>query len=320
MDFFKLDSNGERISLNGLTRNDTDKNIRKVFGSLDDFLLTSLSSQLDSLSFIREGSTKRKEILAKFLDLEIFEKKFKLAKEDASDMKGALKRLQDREYDVEIDHAERVHFEYEAALEEQKDACNQLKEEIEKLVLDIAEIDTKIESIPAEVIDIAQVRLDIKDKTAALSETQEQLVKDKDNLQEKKDLVAKIDKFLEEYDITDLSDKWDKATDLYEELQVFEREMLIIKKRIDTLNEPGFIKGCKCLHEAEKALAHWPKLEKSLEEKTQEHTAVDPDIVAESIRKYNALIEKKDETTRTITSTELEIARNKNTISKIGMN
>ena len=77
LDFFKIDMNGEKVSLNGLTRNDTDKNIRKVFGSLDDFLLTSLSSQLDSLSFIREGSTKRKEILAKFLDLEIFEKKFK---------------------------------------------------------------------------------------------------------------------------------------------------------------------------------------------------------------------------------------------------
>jgi len=103
LDFFKIDRKGEKISLNGLTRNDTDKNIRKVFGSLDDFLLTSLSSQLDSLSFIREGSTKRKEILAKFLDLEIFEKKFKLAKEDAADMKGTLKRLEGREYDAAIE-------------------------------------------------------------------------------------------------------------------------------------------------------------------------------------------------------------------------
>ena len=94
--------------------------------------------------------------------------------------------------------------------------------------------------------------------------------------------------------------------------------MHIIKKRIDTLDEPGFIKGCKCLHEAEKALANWPKLEKLLEEKTQERAALEPDIVIESIHKYNALIQKKDETTRLITATELQIARNKNTISKIG--
>jgi len=75
---------GEDMSLNGNTRNETDANIRKQFGSVDDFLLTSMASQLDSLAFIKEGSTKRKEILAKFLDLEIFEKKFKLAKEDGA--------------------------------------------------------------------------------------------------------------------------------------------------------------------------------------------------------------------------------------------
>ena len=66
---------GEIESLNGLDRNGTDKNIRKFFGTSEDFFLTSMASQLDSLSFIGEGSTKRKEILAKFLDLEIFERK-----------------------------------------------------------------------------------------------------------------------------------------------------------------------------------------------------------------------------------------------------
>ena len=84
VDFFKTNLLGEKEELNGLTRNDTDKKIRKVFGTMEDFLLTSMASQLGSLSFIGEGSTKRKEILAKFLDLEIFEKKFKMAKDDSS--------------------------------------------------------------------------------------------------------------------------------------------------------------------------------------------------------------------------------------------
>ena len=82
----------EDLSLNGTTRNETDANIRKQFGTIEDFLLTSMASQLDSLSFIKEGSTKRKEILAKFLDLEIFENKFKLAKDDSSDLKAVMRR------------------------------------------------------------------------------------------------------------------------------------------------------------------------------------------------------------------------------------
>ena len=71
VDFNIMDIATAKItSLNGLTRSDTDKNIIKYFGTIEDFLITSMSSQLGALVFINEGSTKRKEILAKFLDLE----------------------------------------------------------------------------------------------------------------------------------------------------------------------------------------------------------------------------------------------------------
>ena len=49
--------------------------------------MTSMSSQIDSLRFINEGSTKRKEALAKFLDLQFFEKKYKLIKDEAADLR-----------------------------------------------------------------------------------------------------------------------------------------------------------------------------------------------------------------------------------------
>jgi len=90
------------VSMNGNTRVETDQNIKKLFGTMDDFLLTSMSSQLDSLSFIREGSTKRKEILARFLDLELFDAKNKLAKEESAALKAIIKKLEVIDYDTEI--------------------------------------------------------------------------------------------------------------------------------------------------------------------------------------------------------------------------
>ena len=90
---------GTEQSLNGVTRIETDNNIRKFFGTIDDFLLTSMSSQLDSLSYLNEGSTKRKEILAKFLDLEFFDRKFKMCNEDSVDLKGAIKNLSGVNYE-----------------------------------------------------------------------------------------------------------------------------------------------------------------------------------------------------------------------------
>ena len=93
---------GETHSLNKTERGATDKAIKSVLGDYEDFLYTTMSSQSGAMVFINEGSTKRKEILAKFLDLEFFEKKFRLAKEDASDLRGQLKRFTDRDFDSEI--------------------------------------------------------------------------------------------------------------------------------------------------------------------------------------------------------------------------
>ena len=67
--------------------------------------MTSMASQLDSLTFINEGSTKRKEILAKFLDLEIFDRKFKMAKEECTDIRGALRRLEGVDFKDQIQEA-----------------------------------------------------------------------------------------------------------------------------------------------------------------------------------------------------------------------
>ena len=66
-----------------------------------------MSSQTGALQFISEGSTKRKEILAKFLDLEMLDQKFKLAKDDATDLRGALRRTEDVNYDDEIYETEK---------------------------------------------------------------------------------------------------------------------------------------------------------------------------------------------------------------------
>ena len=72
-------------SCNGDSK-DTEANIRKIFGNIEDFMITSMASQLDSLAFIKEGSTKRKNKLAKFLDLDIFEQKLNLPRKTLRDL------------------------------------------------------------------------------------------------------------------------------------------------------------------------------------------------------------------------------------------
>ena len=82
--------------------------------------MSSLSSQHGALTFIDEGSTRRKEIIAKFLDLELFERKFKLAKEDSVDLKGALKSLEDKNFDEEIEECTHKLVRYRQLAEQNK--------------------------------------------------------------------------------------------------------------------------------------------------------------------------------------------------------
>jgi DNA repair exonuclease SbcCD ATPase subunit/DNA repair exonuclease SbcCD nuclease subunit len=81
--FYKVDKEtGQLLEMNSVSRDDTDKEIRKLIGSPGDFLMTALSSQGGINKFIEEGSTQRKSILSRFLDLDIFEKLYGYAKED----------------------------------------------------------------------------------------------------------------------------------------------------------------------------------------------------------------------------------------------
>ena len=179
-----VDSSGEHRELNGLTKSGTDKNIAKYFGTIDDFLLTSMSSQTDSLTFIKEGSTRRKEILAKFLDLILFEKKFLLAKEEASELKALVRALEGRDYGNEIASCAADVCRNEQAMSSQHDDCDSLKKDISSLEEDISAVTAQIDSIPAEIIDAEKTK-------SLLKEVEEEVV----NLQETKDTTAKtIDK------------------------------------------------------------------------------------------------------------------------------
>jgi DNA repair exonuclease SbcCD nuclease subunit len=320
LDFFKIDRGGEKVSLNGLTRNDTDKNIRKVFGTIDDFLLTSLSSQLDSLAFIREGSTRRKEILAKFLDLEIFEKKFRLAKDDAANMRGALKRLEGRGYDVEIGEAEEEYTECESRLDDQEALCEVLKEDVRSLTSEKTEIESLISSIPTEIIDIVNVRSQIQSKTVEALSTAAQISEQEGELLEKQEFLEKLEGFLGKFDIDNLTEK-------EEDIKVLRKDLIELQSGLEQIEKKGELldgipcndsfPSCKFIRDAVVAVANKAEVINEIEEAKEQIESMHPDEVEDYISKYIAVDEKRRQTKDRISKLELNIERNKNTLQRL---
>ena len=233
----------EETSLNSLDRNGTDKAIRKIFGSLDDFLLTSMSSQMGAMTFINEGSTKRKEILAKFLDLDQFEKKFKLSKNDSIETRALLKKLEDNTFDEDITQLVGQLTDNEKDRAKQERKCEKLTTQLETISERVREIDGLFASAPVELINIGKETARL---AAAGQERSDYSLKAAQAKNQKKDVLeqAKILKgLLDKTNVTALKEKITECEGIQKELTSLEADINLRTTQKETYEKKVSILG-----------------------------------------------------------------------------
>lgn len=92
VNLWQLDHEGNPIvDMSGEQRRDSDKVLRGLIGTAEDFLLTSFASQGEMNNFIKEKASARKMFLSSFLDLGVFDEMFRKLKDDSYGLKGAMK-------------------------------------------------------------------------------------------------------------------------------------------------------------------------------------------------------------------------------------
>ena len=321
----------ENHSLNDTTRMKTDAAIRKHFGTIEDFLLTSMASQLDSLSFIKEGSTRRKEILAKFLDLEVFEKKYRLAKEDSADLKGVLRRIGDRNFEEDILTVKEEIKKTNQQLVEQEKSCAAIKEEIEVQESQLGEIEDSIGSIPTEVVDIIAAE---KNKAALRSQLRsaKELNRNRGSeIQKSKDELEVLRTSLGTFDILELERdqelielKQDEMESTVREARLWQKDFKTKKTKLQLLNEVpcgSEYPQCKFIHDAHTAKEEAPALQEKIFENIQEAKELkkfledmNPDQVAEDLEECHRLELLRNETESNLKDLQILYAREKNKI------
>ena len=320
-------------SLNGTTRTQTDKNIRKIFGTVTDFLMTSMSSQLGSLMYISEGSTRRKEILAKFLDLEFFEQKYRLAHEDIADMRGAIKRLSDREFANEIKEArtELARNETEISVQERK--CEETQDEIEDMKLELVDNNGLIESIPAEIIDISKVNSSLEDYKNSLSSVIDQNAQLRQELLENKGLCERLSDFIGSFDSESYKDKMamvvenkQKIDRISTEIREYENKQLVQKKKISLLDEVpcgSEFSHCKFIRDAYAAkenskgtLVELKRLVRDRKESISDISSLEPERTQTYLDKFDQVLEKKNRVQAQSGALQLQLQKNETSILK----
>ena len=95
--FWKIE-NGERVDLNGEARRGTNDIIRDYVGTYDDFILTALSLQGNNSNIIDKGQSDRKDLLAQFMGINIFDKLYNQALEEMKEVTTLLKNFSKEDY------------------------------------------------------------------------------------------------------------------------------------------------------------------------------------------------------------------------------
>jgi len=144
VNFWRLEGD-EMISLNGNERRDTDKAIESYLGKYEDFVLTALSLQGNNSLFIDKSQSERKDLLAQFMGINVFDKLYDLASEDIKEVQVLLRNFKRTDFTSELATAE-------TKLEELNDEYEELEIEKESYEDRQDELNEKITELSAQLV------------------------------------------------------------------------------------------------------------------------------------------------------------------------
>jgi DNA repair exonuclease SbcCD ATPase subunit len=143
---------GVTESLNGTERRDTNQLIEGYVGRYEDFVMTALSLQGNNALFIDKSQSERKDLLAQFMGLDIFDKLYATATEDIKEVSVLIKNfkrtdftseLATKETDLKSKKAELK--ELDIIIKEQNKSKDTIQNEIGNLKRFITPIDSKLD-------------------------------------------------------------------------------------------------------------------------------------------------------------------------------
>jgi DNA repair exonuclease SbcCD ATPase subunit/DNA repair exonuclease SbcCD nuclease subunit len=219
--FYTYNDAGDIESLNGDERRDTNSLIRQYVGTYDDFILTALSTQFNNSGFIDKSQKERKELLAQFLDMDVFEQLYSVASEEIKELSTLLKDYKGQDFPTKLSSAElNVQamtgsiYKLESEKVELESQLNILNQNIENKSTKLVVVDgtLNLESLNNELIEC-------KNDSKVVSYTIRDMEADLVPLQEK---LSRISDFYTQYNLEELKQKDN-------EWRILERDISLIR-------------------------------------------------------------------------------------------
>ena len=190
---------GEVKNLNGEQRRETNKSISSYIGSYEDFILTAMSLQNNNTGFIDKSQAEKKDTLAQFLDIGLFDELWKLSNEESNEVSSVIRDLEKQDFSSSLVD---LNKELKGLKEEHKDKNKELrgyKKQRDGYLSEIKKISKKIVKVPIDGVSFDELtdkkRLLVNSQDSISLELQS-MVENKETIQKKvADIQTEINKF-----------------------------------------------------------------------------------------------------------------------------
>ena len=250
---FKKIENGKEIILDGESRDKTNEIIRNYVGSYEDFNLTTLSIQNSkSKNIVEMGQTERKDLLSRFMGIDIFDELNSLAGEKSKETSVKLKSFQKDLFEKNL-----AQLENEKELRDQK--SNDLKDRLKTFEIGLQNIQCDILEKTKLLIPLTDVPTNIneliekkKSIELSISENDKKLDIVNEKIKKVQSEITCINNLLSDVRFSNIIDDYNKNTEYKSKLQVSESELenlkFVVKSKLEKLkhlNEHQYDPTCK---------------------------------------------------------------------------
>ena len=236
---FYVEENGELIDLSGAARSNsqygsgTNEEIRKILGTFDDFILTSLSLQNNGQNFVEKKQSERKKILSQFMGIDLFEKLYDIARDDVADERAYLKRI--KEKDV-FENMGRI----EQKLKDLKESKVEVEANIEPVEKQIDDFKSQVEELKSKLKDVDDIKeLDfeelISDNQQKLEEQQSLLASENEYREQLRPLYNQVFDKIKGFDEEKLNNDYIDFQNISKKKTEQESQIKLIKGNMDNL-------------------------------------------------------------------------------------
>ena len=334
LNVYRINASGEILEdLTEEQRRESEKILRSMIGSPEEFHMTSLASQGEMNTFIKEKATSRKNILSNFLDMSVFESMNDLAKKETSNLRAELKQYTPTQggWAQAINALKETKKDRQDSLDVVNVEKNEIQSEIEKLTKELHQ-DSKEEFVSISEVEKSVLERDnLKSNAAGVQLSLDDM---SDEIFESEQKISKIENFITSFDIEDVKEKHSASKVLVKTLWEIEghfkaesAELANMEKSVkkllevpcgDSFPECKFIKDShRDKRKIEEKRLKVNKLQTNVLDLKESYKKIQKENYEEKIEKYNAIVEKKSRLISDISSNRVQIQVLQNKISNL---